>query len=324
MADRVPDVPPHRSSPVVTPDTQPASPHLLSMADVRAASIGREVTAYALVTRCDVAQDRHGRPYLMLTFHGTDGGAVEGRWWRYPYPPDRLPGTGCVCRVIGMVEAYRGNPQIRIREMRPAPDTGVELFVRSARTDIDTLREELEDRIRSLEPGMGTLVRGVLAGSVYDRFCTWPAAHSRHGAVRHGLLAHSLGVVRLAERLAEAYGARGMEYDRHIVTAACLLHDVGKVDTLPPIPGGVPPDAAHRADHVTRSVLLVHAAACALASSHLLPPERLEQLLHAILAHHGRKEWGAPVEPRTIEAWLVHLADYAESRLWKWSGEEGA
>lgn len=30
---------------------------------------------------------------------------------------------------------------------------------------------------------------------------------------------------------------------------------------------------------------------------------------HCILAHHGRKEFGSPVEPQTIEALLLHHAD---------------
>jgi 23S rRNA maturation-related 3'-5' exoribonuclease YhaM len=50
---------------------------------------------------------------------------------------------------------------------------------------------------------------------------------------------------------------------------------------------------------------------------------RLEPLRHIVLAHHGRPEWGAPCEPHTVEAWLVHLADVAEARLWGWSDEEG-
>jgi 3'-5' exoribonuclease len=33
-----------------------------------------------------------------------------------------------------------------------------------------------------------------------------------------------------------------------------------------------------------------------------------------MLAHHGRKEWGSPVEPATNEAWILHAADMMSSR----------
>lgn len=40
-----------------------------------------------------------------------------------------------------------------------------------------------------------------------------------------------------------------------------------------------------------------------------------EDVLHAILAHHGRREWKSVVEPQTKLAWLIHTADYTSARL---------
>jgi 3'-5' exoribonuclease len=39
------------------------------------------------------------------------------------------------------------------------------------------------------------------------------------------------------------------------------------------------------------------------------------KLRHIVLAHHGRKEWGSPVEPMTPEALLVHHADDLDAKL---------
>lgn len=46
---------------------------------------------------------------------------------------------------------------------------------------------------------------------------------------------------------------------------------------------------------------------------------------HCILAHHGRKDWGSPIEPQTQEAYLLHAADTWSSRFgpWKESGPWG-
>jgi 3'-5' exoribonuclease len=41
----------------------------------------------------------------------------------------------------------------------------------------------------------------------------------------------------------------------------------------------------------------------------LLAPEELENIEHLLLSHHGRKEWGSPVEPDTPEAFILHAAD---------------
>ena len=39
-----------------------------------------------------------------------------------------------------------------------------------------------------------------------------------------------------------------------------------------------------------------------------------DTVLHCILSHHGRKEWGSPVEPRIPEAWLLHSCDMMSSQ----------
>ena len=48
-----------------------------------------------------------------------------------------------------------------------------------------------------------------------------------------------------------------------------------------------------------------------------LSTERLNLLLHLIASHHGKLEWGSPVEPATREAILLHNADMLDVQLWK-------
>jgi 3'-5' exoribonuclease len=40
------------------------------------------------------------------------------------------------------------------------------------------------------------------------------------------------------------------------------------------------------------------------------PQDKRDHILHLILSHHGRREWGVPVEPKTKEAELLHNADH--------------
>jgi 23S rRNA maturation-related 3'-5' exoribonuclease YhaM len=42
-------------------------------------------------------------------------------------------------------------------------------------------------------------------------------------------------------------------------------------------------------------------------------PER-DAVIHCMLSHHGRREWGSPVEPVTPEAYILHVADMLSSR----------
>jgi len=35
----------------------------------------------------------------------------------------------------------------------------------------------------------------------------------------------------------------------------------------------------------------------------------IEDVGHCLLSHHGRREWGSPVEPQTADAFILHTAD---------------
>jgi 23S rRNA maturation-related 3'-5' exoribonuclease YhaM len=41
-----------------------------------------------------------------------------------------------------------------------------------------------------------------------------------------------------------------------------------------------------------------------------------ERVCHAILAHHGTREWGSPIAPLSRVAWLVHLCDNLSARMY--------
>jgi 3'-5' exoribonuclease len=60
-----------------------------------------------------------------------------------------------------------------------------------------------------------------------------------------------------------------------------------------------------------RAALLIENAAAELD----FPEEKLQQLLHLILSHHGSHEWGSPVVPKTLEAVLLHQVDLLDSRV---------
>lgn len=307
------------SSTTVERSTSSALPQPLHVSELALASPDAQIVGAGLVQHAQLKQDRTGRPYVALTVIVADGSRLEARWWRFPYSADRCPSSGTVYRFTGQVETFQGAVQLRVSNAEALPGADLSPFVRATQRPLADLQAELQALIAGLDADLAALLRAVLARNVYERFCTWPAAQSHHGAVRRGLLAHSVRVAHIAVQLGDAYGAGWLPHDKDLVIAAALLHDVGKLYTLPSIAGGSLPEEARQFDHVTLGTLIVRMAA--EQAEPKLSPTRLNALLHALLAHHGKREWGAPVEPQSVEAWLVHLADLAEARLWEWSGE---
>ncbi len=64
--------------------------------------------------------------------------------------------------------------------------------------------------------------------------------------------------------------------------------------------------------HVIQGVTLVSDHAKRLPD---FPEDKLQQLLHCIVSHHGELEWGSPKRPKTIEALILHHVDNLDAKV---------
>lgn len=154
-----------------------------------------------------------------------------------------------------------------------------------------------------------------------DRFRRAAAARDYHHARRGGLLEHTTQMLRAGVALETAYPA--LNWD--LVRAGILFHDCGKLWEMDYQPQGfVSPvtTVGELLGHITIGIELVNKLWRALETTPefaapAVPPRETvrEHLLHLIASHHGQKEYGAPVTPRTPEAWMLHHIDNIDAHL---------
>lgn len=156
-------------------------------------------------------------------------------------------------------------------------------------------------------------------------FKIWSAS-SRTDKHHYGdgmLVAHTNEVVTISNLIAEMYSGR-YSIDPIEIYLAALFHDAGKLYDYKQIKpefgtmeyymnetwGGNP----HRRliHHVSRSGLIWHDAA---QKDEFIFEHYHDSVLHAILSHHGSREFGSPVAPKTRTAWIVHYADALSARI---------
>ncbi len=159
-----------------------------------------------------------------------------------------------------------------------------------------------------------------------SRFLTWPASLSFHHAYEGGLLAHTVEVTDYA------LGSAIPGTDMNVLIAAALWHDFEKIREYELNELGVnfvgsgamidTPDVkalwsytdyGKRIHHVQGSAIAFTLEATESGVRH----EVIDAVVHCILAHHGRREWGSPVEPQTLEALLLHQADLISAKYGK-------
>jgi len=180
--------------------------------------------------------------------------------------------------------------------------------LRNPQIDINALIEKFDELYNSVEDNdYKNILDSFFSKKVKEIFFESPAAKARHHNYKGGLLHHSIEVVEQSLQIAEYWGIEN--YDLFIT--AGFLHDIGKMKEYEVTIEGV--------DRTLWGRLVGHLPMSAIFISKMMPDEVDNEkeilLYHMILSHHGRKEWGSPVEPMTIEAEILHFADLLSSRM---------
>lgn len=147
---------------------------------------------------------------------------------------------------------------------------------------------------------------------------TWSgSAKSDHHHYRdNGLSEHTLEVIRLCFSTKETLKLKDVD-DVELFLAA-LYHDVGKIHDYEKKDFNVWGPTVHKRmiHHISRSALMWSHA---VESFPEVKSKYHDSVLHAILAHHGHREWGSPVSPNTKVAWILHLCDGLSARMDDWN-----
>jgi len=149
------------------------------------------------------------------------------------------------------------------------------------------------------------------------RFKIWTASGKKesHHYGKGGLEQHVFEVAELCQQTNNFFATIGKSVNSQQLFLAALFHDVGKLWDYEP----VDPDCndwqvtSHKRNihHISRSALVWGEA----IHSCTHPSEWDDEVLHAILSHHGLRAWGSPVAPASRLAWMLHLCDGLSARM---------
>ncbi len=222
--------------------------------------------------------------------------------------------TGDFVKVQGRTSLYNGRLQLivdRIRRVNPDQDRlqgfREEDCVMSAPRPLEEMWEELQALVARVgDPHVRALLER-LAREHETKLRVWPAAQTVHHAYRGGFLEHVLKIAQVAEALADAYGA-----NRDVVIAGAILHDIGKLQELQYDHATVYSREGNLVGHIALGLVMVQNAAAAVPG---FPPALLAEIAHIVVSHHGSTEFGSPVEPMTVEAFILSMADDLDAKI---------
>jgi 3'-5' exoribonuclease len=239
-------------------------------------------------------------------------GVIEARLWDGAEELFDQVKEGGPVKVAGGVETFREELQVNVRRLRRASPEEVDIadFARVTARDPAAMWEAVMLAVGGIgDANLAAVVRHFYADPDWtSRFTEAPAARRIHHAYRSGFLEHVYELILLARPLMELYP----EIDQDLLCAGILLHDIGKLEELD---WGWDTDLTLEGHLVGHIVLGSRRVASAIDAIGGFPKARAAELLHLVVSHHGRLEWGSPRQPKSIEAVALHHLDNLDAQV---------
>jgi 3'-5' exoribonuclease len=251
------------------------------IADLMGFDEGRSFDSFFLVLAKQQRTTKQNKPYLNLIL-GDRTGQIEGRVWDLGDPRiARVFDRGDLVKVRGSVSRYDDRAQAKVDQLRKAlagEADKMDMLPATTR-DVGELWAELEASVASLtNPDLKRLLTALVS------------------------------LLGLADRVAAHYPI----LDRDLLVTGVILHDIGKIRELSWDTGFDYTVEGVLLGHIQIGVDLVEKTIAGLPDF----PDRLRTLvLHMILSHHGKLEFGSPKLPMIPEALVLNFLDDLDAKM---------
>jgi 3'-5' exoribonuclease len=219
---------------------------------------------------------------------------------------------GDIVKVRGSVSRFDDRLQVKVDQLRRANAGEADKTDLMAATtfDVDAMWQELLGFVESFtDPDLKRLLTALLADpAIAQAYREAPAARQLHHAWLGGLLEHVISLLRLADRVVPSYPI----LHRDLLLTGVILHDIGKVRELAWDIGFEYTVEGQLLGHIHMGTELVEKTFDSLPGF----PDRLKTLvIHMILSHHGKLEFGSPKLPMIPEALVLNFVDDLDAKM---------
>ena len=166
-------------------------------------------------------------------------------------------------------------------------------------------------------------IKDLMLQTLYDNikaFAITPAAKSFHHNYNGGLLEHTYSMMMLAKQIYGHYTDLKIEY----IYAGVLFHDMMKIEEYNLNTIGEVLDYSDKGSllgHISMGLIYLEKLAQKINKKReekdIKPIDEKKLLIiqHMVASHHGKLEWGSPVEPAYKEAMILHHLDMMDSEM---------
>jgi len=277
---------------------------------------------HAIVTQKAINKTKTGSDFAAITIQ--DGNtSIKGNKWSYNADKyDELLTIGSVVKVGGKTKLYNGTVSVEFDTIEPS-DKSPNDFLRRTRFDVSKMYGDIMAILNTFTEPLPAYVAKHLLTKYKEEFCIAPAATNMHQPWIGGLLEHTYSMLSLALPIIGHYQSKyGSHYfSRDKVLFGVIIHDLGKIFEYDlTSPSFQKTKLGKLENHIVKCPILIHEAAMEwhrINAATLNFDFELEKahLIHLIVTHHGKLEFGSPIVPASLEALLLHQIDMIDSQF---------
>lgn len=272
---------------------------------------GERIDHFLLIRKRELRQTKANKPFLYLEL-GDKSQTIGSNVWDNFENFYKTIVVGDVVKVQGSLDDYQGNPQIKIlsiRKTKPSEQITPEDFLPKSKRDLGEMKKEFKDRIEKISnPFLKTLIKNIFNNENFEKFSKSPAGKSWHHSYLHGLLEHTLEIIKICDLMCDIHS----EINRDLLICGAMLHDLGKTEELGSNVSFDYTDKGKLLGHIVIASMIVNEEVKKISG---FPDDLKNLLLHLILSHQGKLEFASPVVPKTLEAITLYQADELSAKV---------
>ena len=282
------------------------------IADMARLEENRPFDSIYLVLSKQQRSTKAAKAYLSLIL-GDNSGQIEARVWD---PQDsRISqdfAKGDVVKVRGTASKFENVLQLKVDNLRKISASEFDRMdlLPATTQNVAEMWGKVEQAIASFtDPNLKLLVTTLLADPIiHTALREAPAAKQLHHAWLGGLLEHVVSLIGLAQRVVPHYPILMPD----LVLTGVILHDIGKIRELAWESGFEYTLEGTLLGHIQIGSSMIEKTIDSLPN---FPPRLKTLVLHMILSHHGKLEFGSPKLPMIPEALMLNFLDDMDAKM---------
>jgi 3'-5' exoribonuclease len=268
-----------------------------------------------MVTQPVLRNTTRGDLYIAMFLSDKTGKANCRVWNASEELYNQIPKEGFV-QITAKTELYQNNLQIVANQVFAVPVDQVNVadYMPKTTKDIPQMYKEVKGIMAQVQnPQLKALVAEYFNDTdLMKNFCKAPAAVKMHHNYIGGLLEHTNSMLKVAEKILPLYP----RVQADLVLTGIFLHDMSKTEELNYDLGFSYSNTGQLVGHIVQGAIMLDQKVDILLDRGVeMNRDIVDSVMHIILSHHGKYEFGSPKLAATPEALMVSYIDDLDAKL---------